>query len=206
MKRLMFFLLFCGILLQQAQSQISWGPRVGLSTTTLDPETLTVSNVSLAIMEANYGFHLGLFFRAKLSDRVFLQPEVLFNSNSVDFKVNDLSSGIVDKILAEKYRNLDIPLMIGLKYGPIRLQAGPVGHVYIASSSELGTVGGYEKRFNDLNFGYQAGLGLDIWKILFDVKYEGNLTKFGDHMVIGGQNVKFDQRPTRFVFSAGFSF
>jgi hypothetical protein len=189
-----------------ANAQISWGPKIGISTEDLDEETLNINSLSLAIKDANYGFHAGLFFRVKISDRVFLQPEVLFNTNSVDFKVTDLPSGLSDRILKEKYQHLDIPLMLGLKYGPLRLQAGPTGHVYIASSSELDEIEGYERRFNDFNLGFQGGLGLDIWKIIIDVKYEGNLSKFGDHMTIAGQDIKFSQRPSRWLFSIGFSF
>ena len=189
------------------EAQIRYGFRAGMSSTNLSSETIQANGVSLAVKNADYGIHLGLFARGKLTDRWYVQPEVVFNSSRVNFKVTDLSEGLVDKVLSETYRNLDIPFMLGYKLGPLRLEAGPVGHVYMASKSELeDNVTGYEKRFNNFNMGYQAGVGLDIWKILLDLRYEGNFTKFGDHIRIGGQNVKFADAPTRWVLTAGFSF
>ena len=38
----------------------------------------------------------------------------------------------------------------------------------------------YEEKFNGATWGYQVGVGLDIFKkITIDVKYEGNLSKLG---------------------------
>jgi len=178
-----------------------------LSSTDLKKETIQANGVSLAIKDASYGFHFGVFARGKFTPNWYIQPEVVFSTSKVSFTVNDFQEGLMDKVLSERYNNLDIPLMVGYKLGPLRLEGGPVGHIYIASNSELeDQVSGYEKRFNNFNLGYQAGVGLDIWKILVDLRYEGNFTKFGDHIRIGGNDVKFSNAPTRWVLSAGFSF
>ncbi len=190
----------------QTNAQIRFGIRGGLSSSQLNQESIQTNGVSLAIKDANYGYHLGVFGRAKLSKHWYLQPEVAFNSTSVDFVVTDFSDGLVDKVLTEKYRNLDIPLMFGYKLGPLRAEAGPTGHVYVASKSELEQIGGYEGRFDNFNLGHQAGFGLDIWKLMFDLRYEGNFEKFGDHMSIGGQQVNFSQSPTRWLMTVGLSF
>ncbi|MBK9012648.1 MAG: PorT family protein [Saprospiraceae bacterium] len=190
----------------QTNAQIRFGIRGGLSSSQLNQESIQTNGVSLAIKDANYGYHLGIFGRAKLSKHWYLQPEAVINSTSVDFVVTDFSDGLVDKVLTEKYRNLDIPLMFGYKLGPLRAEAGPTGHVYMASKSELEQIGGYERRFNNFNLGYQAGFGLDIWKLMIDLRYEGNFEKFGDHMSIGGQQVNFSQSPTRWLMTVGLSF
>lgn len=190
----------------QTNAQIRYGLQAGLSSTNLDRETIQANGVSVAIKDASYGFHIGAFVRAKLSPHLYLQPEANFNSSSVDFEVTDFSEGVMNKVLTEKYRYLDIPVMVGYKLGPLRLEAGPTGHFYVASKSELGQIDGYEKRFNNFNLGYQAGFGLDIWKVMLSLRYEGNFEKFGDHMNIGDQHINFSQRPTRWVMSAGFSF
>ncbi len=207
MKKFIFaFALLASTIAFQANAQIRFGVQAGLSTSQLDKETAQANGVSVAIKNANYGYHLGIFGRAKLSEHWYLQPEVNFNSSSVDFQVTDFQEGLMDKVLTEKYRNLDIPLMLGYKLGPIRLEAGPTGHVYMASKTELNQIGGYEKRFNNFNLGYQAGFGLDIWKIMLTLRHEGNFQNFGEHMTIGGQQVDFSQKPNRWVASVGFSF
>lgn len=206
MKKFLFAAIaFCFFAIH-TQAQIRYGFIGGLSTSQLDAETRQANGVTVAIKDANYGFHIGVFGRAKLSEHWYLQPEATFNSTSVDFLVTDFSDGLMDKVLTEKYRNLDIPLMVGYKLGPLRAEAGPTGHVYVASKTELDEIGGYERRFNNFNLGYQAGVGLDIWKLMLTLRYEGNFEKFGEHMVIGGQQVNFSQRPARWLMTVGFSF
>ena len=207
MKKFIFVITgFICFLAFQANAQIRYGFRAGMSSSQLNQETIQANGVSIAIKDANYGIHVGAFGRAKLSKHWYLQPEVDFNSTSVDFQVTDFSDGLMDKILTEKYQYLDIPLMLGYKLGPLRAEAGPTGHVYMASKSELGQIGGYERRFNNFNLGYQAGFGLDIWKLMIDLRYEGNFEKFGDHMSIGGEQLSFSQRPARWLMTVGFSF
>ncbi len=207
MKKFIFaFTILCCFFLVQTNAQIRYGLRAGLSSSQLSQESIQANGVSLAIQDANYGYHFGLFGRVKLTQHWYLQPEAVINSTSVDFKVTDFQDGLMEKVLTEKYRYLDIPLMLGFKLGPLRAEAGPTGHVYMASKSELEDIGGYERRFNDFNLGYQAGFGLDIWRLMFDLRYEGNFQKFGEHMSIGGQQVNFSQRPTRWVATVGYSF
>ena len=206
MKKIAFLVLAIAVFTLPANAQIRYGLRAGLSTTKLDKETVQASGVSLAIKDAQYGYHVGVFARGKLGETFYIQPELAFNSSSVDFTVDDAQDGFMNTVLNEKYQNLDIPVMLGAKLGPLRLEGGPAGHVYIASKSELDQIDGYQKRFNDFNLGYQAGVGLDLWKFLVDLRYEGNFTKFGDHMSIAGEQVKFSDAPSRWLLTVGFSF
>jgi Outer membrane protein beta-barrel domain len=206
MKSIQFLAFALCLFAFQANAQIRFGFRGGLSSSQLNSETIQQNGVSVAIKDANYGYHLGVFGRLKFGDHWYLQSEAMFNSSSVDFEVTDFGDGLVNKVLTEKYRNLDIPLMVGYKLGPLRAEAGPTGHVYVASKSELEEIGSYDRRFNDFNLGYQAGLGLDIWKLTLDLRYEGNFEKFGSHMNIGGEQINFTQRPARWLMTVGFSF
>lgn len=189
-------------------AQFKAGIRAGISTPNLDKESISQQGLNLAIKEAKYGYHLGLFARASLGKTFYLQPEVLFNSNTVDFEIGEIGSGFMNNVLNEKYQNLDIPMMLGLKLGPLRIEGGPVGHVFIQSKSELeGEVAGYKQRFKDFTMGYQGGLGFDIGKrLLVDVRYEGNFNDFGEHMTIAGERINFSQNPSRIVMTAGFAF
>lgn len=206
MKKVAFAFFALVLLALQADAQIRFGLRTGLSSSNLDRETISANGVSVAIKDASYGYHIGLFGRAKLNKNWYLQPEATFNSNSVDFEVTDFSDGFVNTILTEKYQQLDLPLMLGYKLGPLRVEGGPTGHLHIASKSELEQIGSYDRRFSNFNVGYQAGVGLDIWKLLVDLRYEGNFNQFGDHMSIGGEQIKFSQTPARWLLTVGFSF
>ncbi len=205
-------LLICAALfsLQAAHAQLSIGLRGGISTTDLDGKELLVRNGSdidqlkLSVREAGYGVHFGLFTRLQI-ENVYIQPELLFNSNSVDFTVEELSDGF-STVKNERYQYLDIPILIGIKKGPFRLQGGPVAHIFIDSKSELFDINGYDQKFDESTWGYQLGVGLDIWKFLFDLKYEGSFNNAGDHISFFGQDYNLGDSPGRFVASIGLRF
>ncbi|KAA3635674.1 MAG: PorT family protein [Bacteroidetes bacterium] len=190
------------------------GIKAGASTTNLNPPELNildingVQNLKLALKNAQYGIHGGVVFRFKFGKSFMITPEVLLNSNKVDYSIVDINNSMVtDSILSEKYQYIDIPFMFGYKSGPIRLHAGPVAHFYLNSTSELlDNIDGYEQNFEDITLGWQAGLGLDLWKFTVDFRYEGNFSKFGDHIVFFGNEYAFDQSPSRFLLSVGFVF
>lgn len=209
-----YFILSATLLLffVQANAQVKVGVRAGMATTQLDQEEILINNfdelqeLGIAISDANYGIHAGFFVQAKIK-KFFIQPEFLFNSNSIDYVVTDFENGeIVESIKTESYQHMDIPIMMGFKFGPLRLQGGPVGHVFINSSSELFDISGYEQKFDEFTWGYQTGIGLDIWKLMFDVKYEGNFNNLGSHFSIKDQDFQFSQTPERIVFTLGYKF
>lgn len=202
------FLLFTAPLI----GQLKFGFRVGTSTQDVKPEELFVRDqddnqtLGIKLNNANYGVHLGFF--AQIRGRsFFIQPEVLYNASKVDFQLNELGDiGIVGDLVSETYRSLDIPINFGLRLGPLRFQGGPVGHVFLGAESELTDIPGYEPQYNGFSLGYQAGLGLDIWKFIIDLKYEGNFSKWGDHFNFFGRQYSFDQSPGRLVASLGIAF
>ncbi len=215
-KRIIFTMVlgvFAFSLFAQNEKKFKFGIRGGVSTTEISVDELLVTNAEdmnrlrLGIQEANYGYHFGLFAQANAGS-FFIQPEILFNSNSVDFKVVDLTlQEDVPAIFRENYQYLDIPVMFGFKlFNTLRLQGGPVGHVFLNSASDLVNIEGYDEKFEQFTYGYQAGLGLDFWKFVIDVKYEGNFNNFGDHINIDGRSYEFNQSPTRLVASVGIAF
>ncbi len=211
MKNLLLIILalFIG---QMTYAQVKIGLRGGLSTADITTEQLRIKNANdfdalgLSIVNANYGVHFGGFLQIK-AGKFFLQPEAIFNSNSVDYKVEDLIEGQTLKNIArENYQYLDIPIMAGLKFGALRLQGGPVAHMFIDSNSELTDISGYDPQFEKWTWGYQAGIGLDIWRFLLDVKYEGSFNSQYSHFNFFGNQYQFDKTPGRFVASLGFAF
>ena len=64
--------------------------------------------------------------------------------------------------------------MIGFKSGALRLNAGPVGHLHLASTSQLTKISGYSENFEKLKWGWQAGMGFDFWIITIDLANKGN--------------------------------
>ena len=207
-------ILFAAVLLFSLDmtTQIKAGIKVGIASDQIEKEDIFINNLDqfndlgIAIQDASYGIQAGFFVQAKIG-RFFIQPEFIFNSNSIDYAVSDFANGeIFESIKSESYQHLDIPVMLGWKLGPLRLQGGPVGHVFLNSTSELFDISGYDQKFNEFTWGYQTGVGLDLWKFTLDARYEGNFNNLGDQFSIGNQDFAFSQTPSRVIFSLGYKF
>ncbi len=212
MRTLMIALLFVSFATVSSQAQVKFGLKAGMSTIDIEPNQINIfnsstnQNLGLSLSEAKYGFHFGMFTTIKMGG-FFIQPEVLLNSSRVEYRVDDLSFGeVTSGFFNESYTTLDIPVMVGFKLGPLRLNGGPVGHVHLNSTSDLLDLDGYSQKFDGTTYGWQAGMGLDIGKIRIDARYEGNFNKYGDHISFAGNDFSFDDRPGRFLASIGFVF
>ena len=191
-------------------AQFEFGIKGGLNSIDLITDGIQINNGSQVIdidfKNSDYGHHLGLYTRAKFLG-IYVEPAAIFNSNKVSYSITDYSeNGPLNEIVSEKYFKLDIPVMVGIKAGFFRLFGGPVAHLHIASTSDLIKIKNYNQKFKDATYGYQAGFGFDIWKLRFEMAYEGNLSSFGDHINIDGHNYSFGQSASRVIGSVGYKF
>lgn len=205
----MYLLVVLSLVLSSTSSfaQIKFGIKGGLSSYNLSPNDLIITNsealkeLDVKVQQAELGIHFGILTQISLGG-FFIQPEAVFNSNAVTFNIQDFRHAeVVNKTLSERYQYLDIPLLMGPKFGPFRLGIGPVGHVFLNSTSELFDLDGYSQKFKELTYGWQGGIGLDLWKFQIDLRYEGNFSKFGDHIVWNNTRFNFDQSPSRMIAS-----
>ena len=193
-----------------ASSQIEFGIKAGLNSIDLVSNSIKINNgidfKEIRFRESKYGHHFGVYTRLNILG-IYIEPGAIFNSNSVTYSLDDYSSDQpVSTLVNESYSNLDIPLMVGLKAGIVRLYGGPVAHVHINSKSDLFDWDSYAHKFKSSSYGYQAGIGLDLWKLRFDLAYEGNLGKFGNHINVDGESYAFDNSASRIIATIGMKF
>jgi len=198
-----------------AFSQIKFGLKAGVSTTSLSMPTIktitsgTTSYTVDALTSAKYGFHGGVFVRVTVFG-IYLQPELLFSTRSNDYTVTNVTNQAapVSYVAKQTFNRLDIPVMLGLKLGPLRLNAGPSGSLLINSPKDIITNPDYKNNYSKMTFGYQAGLGFDLLNFLtFDLRYEGSLKKYQNQIQnLAGTKYNLDDRPNAFLFSVGLMF
>jgi len=206
MKKLFFFFFFFSFIHFTSNAQLIFGLRGGVSSTFITTDDIITSEYSIeSLNEATIGFHAGLFSRIQLFS-LFIQPEFLFTSTSNNIEITDLIGGGLPVIKKQIFNKIDIPFLAGYQFGPARVELGPVASIIINSKSELKDITGYEEKFNKATYGYQIGFGLDISEFVIDLKYEGNLSKLGDGIYIGGVERSFDSRASQVIISLGFFF
>lgn len=143
----------------------------------------------------NTGFHLGFYSRIKILT-FYIQPELLYRNFSSEyaFTRTDGTTGTID-VTAHQ---MEIPVLVGMKFAWFRANLGPVYRQPFGDFDELGD------GFNGGMWGYQAGVGVDFWKLLVDVKYEGSFSSFGNSITVGGESYPLDSRPGGVVISLGY--
>ncbi len=214
MKRFVILLAVLLALNSTANAQFfRYGLKGGVSSTSVKFDNATWEQVqtssgamNLLVEQGNakLGFHLGVFGRIKIAG-FWLQPELLFTQTQGEFVYNEVGTSL-SSISSQKFNKFDIPIIAGWKFGPARIGLGPVASFMISESETFNgfSVTNVQNDFNKATFGYQVGVGIDIFKFaMLDLKYEGNLSKFGNGVTIGGVERKFDQRNPQWILSLG---
>jgi len=201
-----FVLILVAFITLPAFSQIKFGIKAGVGTTTVPTYNFGTGAYNIeALKTASYGFHGGVFLRITVW-KIYIQPEALLATNSYSYNVQQGTNP--KELIKQNFNKLDIPVMAGIKLGPVRLNVGPVATVQIGSPKALINDPSFSDMYKGATFGYQAGAGFDLFKKLtFDVRYEGSLSgKFGDAVSIGGQSFKLDSRQPSVLLSIGWMF
>jgi len=215
MMKKLFVILLAVMISIPAISQLKFGLKAGVSTTNLTMETLktltsgTTTYTVDALTEAKYGFHGGVFLRLTVFG-FYIQPELLLATRSYEYTVTNITNAQnpVSSIVKQNFNKLDIPVMVGFKIGPLRLNAGPSASLLINSPKELIDSPDFETMYSRMTIGYQAGIGVDILKSLtFDLRYEGSLKKYQNQIEnITGTTFNLDDRANAFLLSLGLMF
>ena len=163
---------------------------------------------NLVTGESVTGYHIGLQSRIKIA-MIYIQPELYWNAGGGTVEKIVDSNNALNETYDVKFNSIDIPVLVGVKLGPIRINAGPVGSILVSEDN-----GGLDKLSPDfetlastMSFGFQAGLGIGLGKLSLDARYEGSLSKYlGDEIMIGGNPYTLDARPSQWLISLGFWF
>lgn len=215
MKKIILALAISAFSLSLASAQFfSFGVKGGLNYSSLKFDKVRDissgnTDYHLSSDESFQGFHIGVMTRIKVFN-FFIQPELYFNTAGGKVLIEELDGQTVstEYVKQVKYNKIDLPVLAGVKFGPLRLNAGPVASVILSEDSEIGDI------IPDLNtlsksasIGFQAGAGLDILKFLtLDYRFEGGLSKWGDQLKIGGEAYPFDSRANMHLISVGIMF
>ncbi len=210
MKKLILILIASLFIVTASDAQIfKYGIKAGIGFSSLKFEDLTGLNdgsdvYDLITGDGVMGYHIGLQTRIKVSMLV-IQPEVYFNAGGGT--VEQVVENGATEILNVNFSRIDIPLMVGVKFGPARINAGPVGSFKIKETTELTAIEPDFTLFTkSMTWGFQAGIGIDVSKISLDARYEGSLSKLGESLNVGGNEFSLDARPSQWIISLGVWF
>lgn len=164
MKRIFAILAFCviGITASAQTSPITIGIKAGWNDTKI--------NVREAKVESKGGYMLGAFARFNLG-KLYIEPGLNFSNKK---------SYLKDSNNELKYRSVDIPVMVGyyLFKAPAFNFRGFAGPVASFTTRRLNK--NFLRDTDKTMWNGRVGVGIDLWKITFDVDYEFGFRRFGD--------------------------
>lgn len=181
-------------------AQFSLGIRGGVNLSQLKTDNTQSIGVNLQqSLDTKTGYVGGIY--ARIGSKLFVQPELIFSAKGGS--VNILKNG-TSQTVAIEYTNFDVPLLVGFKIGPLRLNAGPMASFTVSNngldealksvSSNLG------ESFKKASYGYQAGGGLDIGALSVDLRYEGSLSEIS---ALRSSNINFSQKGNLWQLTLG---
>ncbi|GAB4023134.1 porin family protein [Spirosoma koreense] len=162
----------------------------GSPTVSVDGQTFR-NNLSDSY-DTRTGTSFGVY--ARIGRNLFIQPEILYSTRAGSLDI--IRNGQKESTTV-KMTSFDVPLLLGIKGGPIRVVAGPVISFRVDDNQRLGqalsqyTNGTLNDAWSKAYYGYQLGGGLDIGSFGLDVRYEGNLS---DIAQINDTQGRFSQR------------
>ena len=173
MKKFVTALLIFTMATGSAQAQFfKLGPRIiGGSVSRLRVNLAKDSTAYQSLkLRDDLGYHVGVFARFSLAS-IYVQPELLVSGYGARFS----KEGKENKL---RFTQLEVPTMVGFSFlGIGRVQLGPTFSLLFKASSGKEQV---KKHYCRMTVGWQGGLGVDIWKLVVDLKYGGSLSRFGD--------------------------
>lgn len=210
MKKLILVFVASLLVFTMADAQMfKWGIKGGIGFSSIPMDDITnISDGSdvydLVTGDGVMGYHFGLQTRIKVA-MILIQPELYFNAGGGT--IEQIVDGGATEVLNVKFNRIDLPVLVGFKLGPVRINAGPVGSFILSESNDLSEIEpDFELFTSAMSWGYQAGLGLDISKLSIDARYEGSLSALGETFTVGGVDFPLDARPSQWIISLGWWF
>ena len=189
-KFLIFFFLYLSSYALVAQSPLNIGIHGGISST-----RIKVKDLPYQLKTGSHtGYMIGAFARINLGP-LYLEPALNYSHKEGEVKSSTTKSTL-------KYNAFDIPVMIGLHVldlSALKLRAylGPVASFTGKLKWDKDDFGNWIDN-DKVMWNGKVGVGIDFWKLTFDIDYEKGLKKFQDK-----NDVKI-KAPRSFNFTLGF--
>jgi hypothetical protein len=182
MKKVTYAFLVCiGVLLigqPKAQAQVNFGIRGSINIANVRDASFDTESIT--------GYAFGGYARFTIPNTPFdFQPEILFSQKGFE-----TTSGLEDPDLntAQTFTldYIEIPLLIKLNLGRSRrvapyIYGGTYLGVNIGSSAKTGELEVDVQEFDETDYGFTVGAGLNISLLNIEARYEGGLTEISEN-------------------------
>ncbi|PSR06156.1 MAG: hypothetical protein BRD49_01960 [Bacteroidetes bacterium SW_10_40_5] len=201
MRYLILSLLAVFITNSAAAQDLSWGPKIGMTQSSISEANNTKDDLLDDKSTGNLGLRGGFFARVSFPG-FYIQPEAMFHHSRVSLKnVEDVNEVDIN------YNKVNVPVMAGKRFlKVIRFNAGPVFSFHLSDNVDIDEDKNMNFKYNDLTVGLQGGIGFDIWKIVLDARYQWNISKLTNNIKYDGTEFDTQLKSNFFLFEIGYRF
>ncbi|MBF0597579.1 outer membrane beta-barrel protein [Faecalibacter rhinopitheci] len=139
------------------------------------------------------GFQVGAVLRARLAG-LYIQPELLYTQTTNEYDNYKVKS-----------KSMDIPVGIGKRFlGIAHVQVGPTFSYYFDDKLNVGEFANATQ--DQFGVSFHVGAGVQISKLLFDLRYQRGFSKLSSEFVKGTSNFQTENRPQHINLSVTYLF
>lgn len=198
MKKTLLFLalIITAVSSTTAQDRIAIGLKAGFNSTKINlsdvPDGVQIKN------EANNGFLIGAYGKLRLTEAFSIQPELYYAKKTSN--ISAIPENELPETTDYTFHTWDVPILanlqlIDLKALKIYGVAGPVASFIADTKTDIPEW----NEFKNTNWTFQAGGGIEFWRLTADVRYEWGLSDISDLA-----NANIGQKTDVLTFSLGF--
>lgn len=190
-KSILLFFIFIISFSLSAQPVFNLGLKGGFNNSKISADLNDISSESIL------KYHIGAFGRLGFN-KLFIQPEAYYSA-----KGGKLEGNILNVASRFDFNTLDIPLLLGIKLlkgekAHLRIMAGPVFSILTTSRIDGDNLLNKDY-YKDKYYGYQYGIGIDIFGITVDARVENAANRFYQQA-----NQGFNFKNNSLMLSMGF--
>lgn len=144
------------------------------------------------------GFQAGAIARVSLAG-IYVQPELLYTQFKNEYNIDGDSFDVTKK-------RIDVPVAVGKRFlGIGHVQAGPVFSYYFNDKLSVDEL--IKAKQDEFNVGLHIGAGVQVSKLLFDLRYEFGLGKVSSKFLDNqGYEYSTQNRPKLLNLSVAYLF
>lgn len=208
MKKLLGILLFSVLALGAQSQELKFGPKIGLNKSNYAVyEFFGSAGEPLELLghKKSMGFTSGLFLRAPLGKKWFVQPELLYTVDKTQIAVQDEIGREVETI---RFHRLEAPLMIGRKFLFTKARFGVLLSTDLGTDQEMEQNGVFGKGLNleeGIATSFTMGFGLDLGRMTLDFAWIRPMQKGKFSQEIAGLPLEVDFERKAFQASLAFN-
>lgn len=212
MRSLFSIILMTLVGLTTMNAQTKFGVKTSFGLIPHRSESVYASNASDYVthqitFDAASPVYSGGFFVKKVMGWTYFQMDAMYSSYGLDYQLSQFGNrAINNKIVTEKFKNIDLVINAGITSDNLRLGFGPVFHIVADHDSAFDEIPNYNERLGSVTYGFSGAVGYDLGNLSFDVRYENALTTIGDHIYFGEARSKFSTGANQITLSIGYGF